>query len=109
MQIWAQVTELRRHVVELGLQHRITVDVLDARDLAAALSWDFDTFVNNAAIGGSGHMAINPGPYETGFNDRIADTTYRGPGTTTRSTSPARATSRPTSARSWQVSSTRRT
>lgn len=79
-QIWPQVTELRRHVAELGLQDRITVDkldVLDARDLTAALSWDFDTFVSNAAIGDSGPMAINPGPYETGFNDRMADTTYR--------------------------------
>ena len=162
-QIWSQVTELRRHVAELGLEDRVTVDkldVLDQRDIAAAVRWDFDTFVSNAAIGDSGPMAeipvdlvrrtfetnvfanldltqhvirkwvdagthgrlvivssmgglvtayglgtycatkhalesiaealrdelaptgitvqtINPGPYDTGFNDRIADTTYR--------------------------------
>jgi NAD(P)-dependent dehydrogenase (short-subunit alcohol dehydrogenase family) len=162
-QIWPQVTELRRHVAELGLDGRVTVDkldVLDRRDIAAATAWDFDTFVSNAAIGDSGPMAeipvdlvrrtfetnvfanldltqhvirkwidagtrgrlvivssmgglltayglgtycatkhaleaiaealrdelaptgitvqtINPGPYDTGFNDRIADTTYR--------------------------------
>jgi len=162
-QIWPQVTELRRHVSELGLQDRVTVeklDVLDPRDIKTAVTWDFDTFVSNAAIGDSGPMAeipvelvrrtfetnvfanleltqqvirkfidrnvagrviivssmggmltayglgaycaskhaleaiaaslrdelalygitvqtINPGPYDTGFNDRIADTTYR--------------------------------
>ncbi|MEV4452905.1 SDR family NAD(P)-dependent oxidoreductase [Streptomyces mirabilis] len=62
-QIWPQVTELRRHVAELGPQDRITVDkldVLDARDLAAAFSWDFDTLVSNAAVGDSGPMAEIP-------------------------------------------------
>jgi NAD(P)-dependent dehydrogenase (short-subunit alcohol dehydrogenase family) len=162
-QVWPQVTELRQHVSELGLDDRIVVDkldVLDLRDIEAAVEWDFDTFVSNAAIGDSGPMAeipvelvrrtfetnvfanleltqhvvrkfvdsdtagrvvilssvgglltayglgvycatkhaleaiasslraeleptgitvqtINPGPYLTGFNDRIADTTYR--------------------------------
>ena len=50
-QIWPQVTELRRHVADLGLQDRIAVDkldVLDARDVTAAATWDFDTFVSNA-------------------------------------------------------------
>ncbi|TXS43870.1 SDR family oxidoreductase [Streptomyces sp. uw30] len=62
-QIWPQVSELRRHVAELGLQDRITVDkldVLDARDIANAVAWDFDTFVSNAAIGESGPMAEIP-------------------------------------------------
>ncbi|HEX6519737.1 MAG TPA: SDR family oxidoreductase, partial [Streptosporangiaceae bacterium] len=158
-----QVTELRGHITELGLADRVTIDkldVLDRRDIAAAMTWDFDAFVSNAAIGDSGPMAeipvdlvrrtfeinvfanldltqhvirkwvnagtdgrlvivssmgglltayglgtycatkhaieaiaatlrdelaltgitvqtINPGPYDTGFNDRIADTTYR--------------------------------
>lgn len=162
-QIWPQVTELRRHVAQLGLRDRLTVeklDVLDRRDITAAINWDFDTFVSNAAIGDSGPIAeipvelvrrtfetnvfsnlaltqhvirkfidgdiagrvvivssmgglltayglgaycaskhaleaiaaslrdelaptgitvqtINPGAYDTGFNDRIADTTYR--------------------------------
>ena len=162
-QIWPQVTELRRHIAELGLAERVTVDkldVLDRRDIEAATAWDFDTFVSNAAISDSGPMAeipvdlvrrtfetnvfanldltqhvirkwadagtpgrivivssmgglltayglgtycatkhaleaiaatlpdelaptgitvqtINPGPYDTGFNDRIADTTHR--------------------------------
>jgi NAD(P)-dependent dehydrogenase (short-subunit alcohol dehydrogenase family) len=162
-QIWPQVTELRRHVDALGLADRIVVDkldVLDPRDIKIAVSWDFDTFVSNAAIGDSGPMVeipvelvrrtfetnvfanpeltqqvirkfvdagtagrivivssmgglltayglgaycaskhaleaiaatlrdelapteitvqtINPGPYDTGFNDRLADTTYR--------------------------------
>jgi NAD(P)-dependent dehydrogenase (short-subunit alcohol dehydrogenase family) len=162
-QIWPQVTELRHHVSQLGLDDRIVVDkldVLDLRDIEAAMEWDFDTLVSNAAIGDSGPMAeipvelvrrtfetnvfsnleltqhavrkfvdagthgrivilssvggfltayglgtycatkhaleaiaaslraeleptgitvqtINPGPYLTGFNDRIADTTYR--------------------------------
>lgn len=162
-QIWPQVTELRRHVADLGLHDRITVDkldVLDARDVMAAATWDFDTFVSNAGYAESGPMAeipvelvrrtfetnvfsnleltqhvvrkfvdeqiagriifvssmggmltayglgaycaskhalegiaaslrdelaptgitvqtINPGAYDTGFNDRIAETTYR--------------------------------
>ncbi|MFD3925636.1 SDR family oxidoreductase [Streptomyces sp. NPDC058614] len=62
-EIWPQVSELRRHVAELGLQDRITVDkldVLDARDIATATAWDFDTFVSNAAIGDSGPMAEIP-------------------------------------------------
>jgi NAD(P)-dependent dehydrogenase (short-subunit alcohol dehydrogenase family) len=62
-QIWPQVTEFRRHVAELGLADRITVDkldVLDQRDIAAATAWDFDTFVSNAAIGDSGPMAEIP-------------------------------------------------
>ena len=161
-QLWPQVTELRRDVAELGLQDRVTVDkldVLDPRDIKAAVTWDFDTFVSNAGHAESGPMAeipvelvrrtfetnvfsnleltqhvvrkfvdgdiagrivivssigglltayglgsycaskhaleaiaaslrdelastgitvqtINPGPYDTGFNDRMADTTY---------------------------------
>ncbi|WP_406451286.1 SDR family oxidoreductase [Streptomyces sp. NBC_01622] len=62
-QIWPQVSELRRQAAELGLQDRITVDkldVLDARDIATAVAWDFDTFVSNAAIGDSGPMAEIP-------------------------------------------------
>jgi NAD(P)-dependent dehydrogenase (short-subunit alcohol dehydrogenase family) len=31
-QIWPQVTELRRHVAELGLDGRVTVDKLDVLD-----------------------------------------------------------------------------
>lgn len=162
-QLWPQVTELRHHVAELGLEDRVTVDkldVLDMRDIEAAMTWDFDTFVSNAGTADSGPMAeipvelvrrtfetnvfsnleltqhvvrkfvdeeiagrvviissmgglltayglgaycaskhaleaiaaslrdelaptgitvqtINPGAYDTGFNDRIADTTYR--------------------------------
>jgi uncharacterized protein GlcG (DUF336 family) len=51
-QIWPQVTELRRHIAQLGLTDRITVDkldVLDHHEIAAATTWDFDTFVSNAA------------------------------------------------------------
>jgi NAD(P)-dependent dehydrogenase (short-subunit alcohol dehydrogenase family) len=162
-QLWPQVTELRRHVAELGLQEHVTVDkldVLDPRDIKAAVTWDFDTFVSNAGHAECGPMAeipvelvrrtfetnvfsnleltqhvvrkfvdghiagrivivssigglltaygmgsycaskhaleaisaslrdelastgitvqtINPGAYDTGFNDRIAETTYR--------------------------------
>ncbi|MFD3554375.1 SDR family oxidoreductase [Streptomyces goshikiensis] len=62
-EIWPQVTELRRHIEELGLQDRVTVDkldVLDARDIAAVSGWDFDTFVSNAAIGECGPLAEIP-------------------------------------------------
>ncbi|MFD8981517.1 SDR family oxidoreductase [Streptomyces sp. NPDC059564] len=62
-EIWSQVTELRRHVEELGLQDRVMVDkldVLDARDIAAVSGWDFDTFVSNAAIGDCGPLAEIP-------------------------------------------------
>ncbi|MEV0406659.1 SDR family oxidoreductase [Actinoallomurus sp. NPDC050550] len=183
-QIWPQVTELRHHVDELGLADQITVDkldVLDPRDIKAAVSWDFDTFVSNAAIGDSGPMAeipvklvrrtfetnvfsnleltqqvirkfvdagtagrivivssmggfitayglgaycaskhaleaiaatlrdelaetgitvqtINPGAYDTGFNDRIAHTTYRWQDDSVNFT--RERTSRPTSPRS---------
>jgi NAD(P)-dependent dehydrogenase (short-subunit alcohol dehydrogenase family) len=162
-QVWPQVTELRRHVAGLGLEDRVTVDkldVLDLRDIKAAVTWDFDTFVSNAGYADCGPMAeipvelvrrtfetnvfsnleltqhvvrkfvdgdiagrivivssigglltaygmgsycaskhaleaiaaslrdelastgitvqtINPGAYDTGFNDRIAETTYR--------------------------------
>jgi NAD(P)-dependent dehydrogenase (short-subunit alcohol dehydrogenase family) len=162
-QLWPQVTELRRHVEELGLEDRVTVDkldVLDPRDIEAAVTWDFNTFVSNAGHAECGPMAeipvelvrrtfetnvfsnleltqhvvrkfvdgdvagrivivssiggmvspyglgsycaskhaleaiaaslrdelastgitvqtINPGAYDTGFNDRIAETTYR--------------------------------
>ena len=62
-QIWPQVTELRHHVEALGLSDRIVVDkldVLDIRDIETAMSWDFDTFVSNAAIGDSGPTAEIP-------------------------------------------------
>jgi NAD(P)-dependent dehydrogenase (short-subunit alcohol dehydrogenase family) len=62
-QLWSQVSELRKHVEELGLQDLITVDkldVLDARDIAAGARWDFDTFVSNAGIGECGPMAEIP-------------------------------------------------
>ncbi|MER5932433.1 SDR family oxidoreductase [Streptomyces sp. NPDC002054] len=62
-EIWSQVTELRKHIGELGLQDRVTVDkldVLDARDIAAVSGWDFDTFVSNAAIGDCGPLAEIP-------------------------------------------------
>ncbi|MER6202206.1 SDR family oxidoreductase [Streptomyces sp. NPDC001586] len=62
-EIWPQVTELRKHIEELGLQDRVTVDkldVLDARDIAAVSGWDFDTFVSNAAIGHCGPLAEIP-------------------------------------------------
>ncbi|KJK55009.1 SDR family oxidoreductase [Saccharothrix sp. ST-888] len=62
-EIWSQVTELRRHIEELGLQDRVTVDkldVLEARDIAAVSGWDFDTFVSNAAIGDCGPLAEIP-------------------------------------------------
>jgi NAD(P)-dependent dehydrogenase (short-subunit alcohol dehydrogenase family) len=41
-QLWPQLTELRRHVEELGLQDRVTVDkldILDLRDIDAAVTW----------------------------------------------------------------------
>ena len=63
VQIWPQVTELRQHAADLGLDQNIVVeklDVLDPRDIEAALQWDFDTFVSNAAIGDSGPMAEIP-------------------------------------------------
>ncbi|NUK01081.1 SDR family oxidoreductase [Streptomyces lunaelactis] len=62
-EIWSQVTELRKHVEELGLQDHVTVDkldVLDARDIAAVSDSDFDTFVSNAAIGDCGPLAEIP-------------------------------------------------
>ena len=62
-QLWSQVSELRKHVEELGLQDQVTVDkldVLDARDIAAVAHWDFDTFVSNAGIGECGPMAEIP-------------------------------------------------
>ncbi|GAF48341.1 SDR family oxidoreductase [Rhodococcus wratislaviensis] len=62
-EIGSQVTELRKHIEELGLQDRVTVDkldVLDARDIAVVSGWDFDTFVSNAAIGDCGPLAEIP-------------------------------------------------
>ena len=62
-QIWPQVSELRAHVEQLGLQDRITVDkldVLDPRDVRVAAGWDFDTFVSNAGTGDGGPLAEIP-------------------------------------------------
>jgi NAD(P)-dependent dehydrogenase (short-subunit alcohol dehydrogenase family) len=62
-QVWPQVTDLRREVAQLGLDDKIVVDkldVLDARDVAAAMKWDFDTLVSNAGTGDSGPMAEIP-------------------------------------------------
>ena len=56
-QVWPQVTELRDHVADEGLAHRVAVeklDELDERDLRAAVSWDFDTFVSNTFVTGIG-------------------------------------------------------
>jgi NAD(P)-dependent dehydrogenase (short-subunit alcohol dehydrogenase family) len=64
-QLWAQATDLRREVETLGLSDTLVVDkldVLDERDVTNAMRWPFDTFLSNA--------------YDTGFNDRLADTTY---------------------------------
>jgi NAD(P)-dependent dehydrogenase (short-subunit alcohol dehydrogenase family) len=62
-QIWPQVTSLRDEAASLGLSDRLTVDkldVLDQRDIKAAMAYDFDTFVANAGIGDSGPMAEIP-------------------------------------------------
>jgi NAD(P)-dependent dehydrogenase (short-subunit alcohol dehydrogenase family) len=62
-QVWPQVTDLRREVAQLGLDDKIVVDkldVLDARDVAAAMKWDFDTLVSNAGTGDGGPMAEIP-------------------------------------------------
>ena len=62
-QIWPQVTDLRRDVAQLGLEDQIVVDkldVLDARDIATAMNWEFDTLVSNAGTGDSGPIAEIP-------------------------------------------------
>lgn len=62
-QLWSQVSDLRREVAELGLEQKIVVDkldVLDSRDIATAMKWDFDTLVNNAGTGEGGPMAEIP-------------------------------------------------
>jgi NAD(P)-dependent dehydrogenase (short-subunit alcohol dehydrogenase family) len=59
-QIWPQVSELQRDVAELGFANRVEVDkldVLDLRDIKAAMAWDFDTLVSNAGFGEGGPMA----------------------------------------------------
>jgi NAD(P)-dependent dehydrogenase (short-subunit alcohol dehydrogenase family) len=59
----AQVTELREHVAQLGLEKTIVVeklDILDASDVEAAIKWNFDTFVSNAGIGEGGPIAEVP-------------------------------------------------
>ena len=56
-QIWPQVTELRHRVADEGLSHRVAVeklDELDERDVRAAAAWDFDTFVSNTVVAGTG-------------------------------------------------------
>jgi NAD(P)-dependent dehydrogenase (short-subunit alcohol dehydrogenase family) len=72
-QIWPQVSDLQREVAELGLADRVEVDkldVLDLRDIKAAMAWDFDTLVSNAGFGEGGPMAEIPvdlvrGTFET--------------------------------------------
>jgi NAD(P)-dependent dehydrogenase (short-subunit alcohol dehydrogenase family) len=60
---WQQVAALRQHVADLGLEKNVVVerlDILDARDIDVAVTWDFDTFVSNAGIGGAGPMSEMP-------------------------------------------------
>src|SRR5215469_3743595 len=63
VQNWAQAAEMRKHVADLGLEKNVIVerlDVLDARDIDVAVTWDFDTFVSNAGVGGAGPMSEMP-------------------------------------------------
>ena len=63
VQLWPQVAELRQHVADLGLEKNVIVerlDILDARDIDVAATWDFDTFVSNAGVGGAGPMSEMP-------------------------------------------------
>jgi NAD(P)-dependent dehydrogenase (short-subunit alcohol dehydrogenase family) len=62
-QIWPQVSDLQREAEKLGLSERLTVDkldVLDERDVKAAMHLPFDTFVSNAGIGEGGPIAEQP-------------------------------------------------
>ncbi|WP_369394492.1 SDR family NAD(P)-dependent oxidoreductase [Streptomyces sp. CG1] len=62
-QIWLQVTEPRQRVAASALGERMTVgrlDVLDKRDVNAAVGRDLDAFVSNAAIGESSPLAEIP-------------------------------------------------
>ena len=61
--IWAQASDLQREAAKLDLGDQLTVnklDVLDERDVKRTMSWDFDTFVSNAAIGESGPISEIP-------------------------------------------------
>jgi NAD(P)-dependent dehydrogenase (short-subunit alcohol dehydrogenase family) len=61
--IWAQASDLQREAAKLDLGDQLTVDkldVLDERDVKRAMSWDFDTFVSNAATGESGPISEIP-------------------------------------------------
>ena len=62
-QLWPQVSELRREVAERSLKDKLVVDkldVLDPRDIATAMKWDFDTLLSNAGMGEGGPMAEIP-------------------------------------------------
>jgi NAD(P)-dependent dehydrogenase (short-subunit alcohol dehydrogenase family) len=61
--IWAQASDLQREAAKLDLGDQLTVDkldVLDERDVKRTMSWDFNTFVSNAAIGESGPISEIP-------------------------------------------------
>jgi NAD(P)-dependent dehydrogenase (short-subunit alcohol dehydrogenase family) len=63
VQNWPQVAELRQHVAQLGLEKNVIVerlDILDAQDIDVAATWDFDTLVCNAGVGGAGPMSEMP-------------------------------------------------
>jgi NAD(P)-dependent dehydrogenase (short-subunit alcohol dehydrogenase family) len=61
-QISPQVAALRRKVDELGLKNiRVEkLDLLDAFDVAHALTWDIDILFNNAGIGEAGPVSEIP-------------------------------------------------
>jgi len=60
--IWPQVTRMRKQAESLGLKNlRVEkLDILDAYDVAHALTWDIDILFNNAAIGYCGPIAEIP-------------------------------------------------
>lgn len=61
-QSWPQVTALRAKAESLRLRLlRVEkLDLFDRHDVAQALTWDFDTLVNNAGIGEAGPIAEIP-------------------------------------------------
>jgi len=62
VQIWPQLTRLRKEAQSLGLKNlRVEkLDILDPYDVANALDWDIDILVNNAAIGYAGPISEIP-------------------------------------------------
>jgi hypothetical protein len=90
VEIYAQVQTLKRQAADRGVRLQVEkLDVTNDGDRRKALDWGVEILVNNAGVGEGGSTVdipasnirhqfevatVNPGPFLTGFNDRMFQT-----------------------------------